>query len=125
MTRKSKLSPEQTACLGARVAFKLIREEFIRLRAETIQVPKGDCTDEEISAIVTREMELEDRTGYTAARERKLQTELALVAWAEQHIKTNPLTCARFGQVADVFTKGMRNPIIREKLIEQCLRLAA
>src|SRR5262249_25480924 len=103
MTRTKKNSAEQLAYFAALAAFQITAAEF---RAQCAALP-GYNTDAELEAHCAAIVALEDATGYNAARELKLEAELAMVNWARQIIKTDPKTARRYGLVADVFDKGL------------------
>ena len=120
---KHQPSEAQVAYMAAK-ALKLVTERAYN-EAKAELWPIRMSSDEEIDAHYAMLQGLEESTGYGPARMALLQAELNLVAWAEGVVKTDPKTAHKFGLVADVFTKGMRSPAIRPKLIDVCARLSA
>lgn len=78
-------------------------------------------------ALLEVEAKNEDHTSdaYCDALMLRLAAENALIEWSKQVIMSKPKLAARFGDVEAVFTRGIKMPSIRAKLIDAVMKMDA
>jgi hypothetical protein len=114
----------QVAYIASRAAFEVIEAKYQKALLSVKPLTRGD-SEEEMDAHFAVVDGIQERLGYWQARERLIDAEIALIAWARGVIASDPKTAARMVDVERVFTQGVRFPAIRTKLISTCMRLAA
>lgn len=108
----------------AKAAYHAANQAYLAALAALPELTAADYADEaKLRAHCEIEINLSGETGQRQALTALIEAEDALIAWTRATLEALPKYQARAAQLAGVWERGKRSVLLRDKLIDICMRL--